>query len=77
MWQDKYIFPLLDTTFEGVQAKIPYRYKEILASEYGKGALSKTDYHEYDLPLLRVCMSTRTDKGLVTDLTQKRCSGFR
>ncbi|EWZ43111.1 hypothetical protein FOCG_01997 [Fusarium oxysporum f. sp. radicis-lycopersici 26381] len=44
-FKDKYIFPLLDTTFEGVQAKIPYRYKEILASEYGKGALSKTDYH--------------------------------
>ncbi|KAI1062434.1 hypothetical protein LB506_006340 [Fusarium annulatum] len=35
-FKDKYIFPLLDTTFEGVQAKIPYRYKEILASEYEK-----------------------------------------
>ncbi|KAF4949011.1 hypothetical protein FGADI_9296 [Fusarium gaditjirri] len=46
-FKDKYIFPLLDTTFEGVQAKVPYRYKEILASEYGKGALSKTDYHDH------------------------------
>ncbi|CVK94268.1 related to mannosylphosphorylation protein MNN4 [Fusarium mangiferae] len=75
-FKDKYIFPLLDTTFESVQAKIPYRYKEILASEYGKGALSKTDYHEYDPPMQRVCVSMRADKGLVTDSTQKRCSGF-
>ncbi|KAF9779060.1 hypothetical protein IL306_002746 [Fusarium sp. DS 682] len=33
-FKDKYIFPLLDTTFEGVQVKIPYRYKEILASDH-------------------------------------------
>lgn len=45
--QDKYVFPLLDTTFEGLPAKIPYRYKEILASEYGKASLSKTEFHEY------------------------------
>ncbi|EGU74828.1 hypothetical protein FOXB_14665 [Fusarium oxysporum f. sp. conglutinans Fo5176] len=72
-FKDKYIFPLLDTTFEGVQAKIPYRYKEILASEYGKGALSKTDYHEYYLPMQRLCVSMGTDKELVTDSMQKRC----
>lgn len=41
------MFPLLDTTFEGLPAKIPYRYKEILASEYGKASLSKTEFHEY------------------------------
>ncbi|KAF4985643.1 hypothetical protein FGRMN_11141 [Fusarium graminum] len=44
-FKDKYIFPLLDTTFEGVPAKVPYRYKEILASEYGLGAISRTEYH--------------------------------
>ncbi|KAJ4156455.1 mannosyltransferase [Fusarium falciforme] len=47
-FKDKYVFPLLDTTFEGLPAKIPYRYKEILASEYGKGSLSKTEFHEFD-----------------------------
>ncbi|KAF4965178.1 hypothetical protein FSARC_6996 [Fusarium sarcochroum] len=44
-FKDKYVFPLLDTTFEGLPAKIPYRYQEILASEYGSAALSKTDFH--------------------------------
>ncbi|KAM0488001.1 hypothetical protein ACHAP7_001820 [Fusarium lateritium] len=43
--KDKYIFPLLDTTFEGVSAKVPYRYQEILSSEYGRGAISRTDFH--------------------------------
>jgi len=45
--QDKYIFPLLDTTFEGVPAKVPYRYRQMLESEYGKAAVSKTDYNGY------------------------------
>jgi hypothetical protein len=45
--QDKYIFPLLDTTFEGVPAKVPYRYQQMLESEYGKAAVSKTDYNGY------------------------------
>ncbi|KAF5025665.1 hypothetical protein F66182_2271 [Fusarium sp. NRRL 66182] len=45
-FKDKYVFPLLDTTFEGLPAKIPYRYKEILASEYGKASLSKTEFHK-------------------------------
>lgn len=45
--QDKYIFPLLDTTFEGVPAKVPYRYQQMLESEYGKAAVLKTDYNGY------------------------------
>ncbi|KAJ3510260.1 hypothetical protein NM208_g15556 [Fusarium decemcellulare] len=46
-FKDKYVFPLRDTTFEGFPAKIPYAYKEMLASEYGKGALSKTEFHDH------------------------------
>ncbi|KAH7244833.1 LicD family-domain-containing protein [Fusarium solani] len=46
-FKDKYVFPLLDTTFEGLPAKIPYQYKEILASEYGKASLSKTEFHDH------------------------------
>ncbi|KAF4977880.1 hypothetical protein FZEAL_5654 [Fusarium zealandicum] len=46
-YKDKYVFPLRDTTFEGLPAKIPYRYEEMLAAEYGKGALSKTQFHKY------------------------------
>ncbi|CEI41548.1 unnamed protein product [Fusarium venenatum] len=49
-FKDKYIFPLLDTTFEGIPAKIPYRYEEMLTSEYGLAAVSKTEYygHRFD-----------------------------
>ncbi|KAF4442835.1 hypothetical protein F53441_11625 [Fusarium austroafricanum] len=44
-FKDKYIFPLLETTFEGLQVKIPYRYKDFLESEYGDGALTRKDYN--------------------------------
>ncbi|POR37824.1 Protein MNN4 [Tolypocladium paradoxum] len=43
--QDTYVFPLRDTTFEGVPAKIPFRYKEMLESEYGKAALMNIEFH--------------------------------
>ncbi|PNY26673.1 Protein MNN4 [Tolypocladium capitatum] len=43
--QDTYVFPLRDTTFEGVPAKIPFRYKEMLESEYGKSALTNRQFH--------------------------------
>ncbi|KAK7418247.1 mannosyltransferase [Neonectria punicea] len=44
-YRDTYVFPLRDTTFEGVAAKIPFRYKEMLASEYGRKALMNTKFH--------------------------------
>jgi phosphorylcholine metabolism protein LicD len=44
--KDTYLFPLRKTTFEGVQAKIPYRFKDFLVSEYGAEALVNTDYHK-------------------------------
>ncbi|KAK3996804.1 LicD family-domain-containing protein [Cladorrhinum sp. PSN332] len=48
--KDTSLFPLRDTTFEGVPAKIPYRYRELLAAEYGVDALIKGDRenHLYD-----------------------------
>ncbi|KAK4034150.1 LicD family-domain-containing protein, partial [Parachaetomium inaequale] len=44
---DTYLFPLRNTTFEGVPAKIPYRYQELLAMEYGAGALTETGQHDH------------------------------
>ncbi|TQS31390.1 hypothetical protein Golomagni_08332, partial [Golovinomyces magnicellulatus] len=38
-FRDTYLFPLQETTFEGAPAKIPYRYKDMLLSEYGGSAL--------------------------------------
>lgn len=47
-YRDTYLFPLRDTTFEGVPAKIPFRYKEMLASEYGQKALTNTKFHDHE-----------------------------
>ncbi|KAM0335391.1 hypothetical protein ACHAQA_000436 [Verticillium albo-atrum] len=49
-FRDTFLFPLLDTTFEGVKAKIPYKYKDFLISEYGKESLSdkKIASHIFD-----------------------------
>ncbi|KAK0618537.1 LicD family-domain-containing protein [Bombardia bombarda] len=46
-YRDTYIFPLRDTMFEGVPAKIPYRYKELIAGEYGEGSLANTNFHNH------------------------------
>ncbi|KAF2679866.1 hypothetical protein K458DRAFT_393430 [Lentithecium fluviatile CBS 122367] len=46
------IFPLRDTTFEGVPAKVPYAYQELLIEEYGGDSLVDTvfkkEYHFFD-----------------------------
>lgn len=39
--QDTYVFPLRETKFEGVSAKIPYRYEDMLVSEYGRRAVTQ------------------------------------
>jgi len=38
------IFPLRETTFEGVPAKVPYAYQELLVEEYGEDSLIDTAY---------------------------------
>ncbi|KAB8304418.1 hypothetical protein EYC80_003820 [Monilinia laxa] len=49
-YRDTYIFPLRDTFFEGVPAKIPFAYKEILEAEYHEKSLTLTDFegHHFD-----------------------------
>ncbi|KAK2743163.1 mannosylphosphorylation protein [Colletotrichum kahawae] len=38
-FRDTYLYPLLETTFEGVRTKIPYQYKSMLVAEYGEDVL--------------------------------------
>ncbi|KAJ4299724.1 mannosyltransferase [Kalmusia sp. IMI 367209] len=40
------IFPLRTSVFEGVPAKIPYAYQELLAEEYGAKSLVETVYEQ-------------------------------
>ncbi|GKT91886.1 mannosylphosphorylation protein [Colletotrichum tofieldiae] len=46
-FRDTYLYPLLDTTFEGVNAKIPYKYKEMLIAEYGEKALTDREFKNH------------------------------
>ncbi|KAF9875701.1 hypothetical protein CkaCkLH20_06633 [Colletotrichum karsti] len=38
-FRDTYLYPLLETTFEGVRTKIPFKYKDMLLAEYGEEVL--------------------------------------
>ncbi|KAF2006332.1 putative mannosylphosphorylation protein, partial [Amniculicola lignicola CBS 123094] len=41
---ERQIFPLRESTFEGIPVKIPYSYTELLKEEYGEESLVKTEY---------------------------------
>ncbi|KAF7551653.1 hypothetical protein G7046_g7659 [Stylonectria norvegica] len=47
-YRDTFVFPLRNTTFEGVPALIPFRYKEMLKSEYGERALKNQKFHNHE-----------------------------
>ena len=42
--QEKDIFPLRDSYFEGIHVKIPFEYAWLLEEEYGRKALSLTTF---------------------------------
>lgn len=71
------MFPLLDTTFEGVPAKIPFKYKEFLAAEYGAKSLYNKNFHEYAFSSLPHCsfyLILTTSQG--TSLTTRQWNGY-
>lgn len=41
------IWPLRESTFEDVPAKIPYAYAELLKEEYGSKSLTNADFHDH------------------------------
>ncbi|CAA9963946.1 hypothetical protein CFE70_007408 [Pyrenophora teres f. teres 0-1] len=47
------LYPMRETMFEGVPAKVPYNYDKILEDEYGKEALINTEFggHRWDAQL--------------------------
>ena len=42
--QEKDLFPLRDSFFEGTAAKIPYEYSKLLTDEYGTPSLTRTEF---------------------------------
>ena len=45
--QEKDLFPLRDSFFEGIHVKIPFDYAWLLEEEYGMKALTRTTYEQY------------------------------
>jgi phosphorylcholine metabolism protein LicD len=45
-YEQDQIWPLRESYFEGVPAKIPYAYVELLKEEYGVRSLTNGDFHE-------------------------------
>ncbi|KAK2773137.1 hypothetical protein FQN53_004251 [Emmonsiellopsis sp. PD_33] len=41
------IFPLRDSYFEDMPAKIPFDYTKLLVDEYGPACLTNTDFHDH------------------------------
>lgn len=41
------LYPMRQTTYEGVPAKVPFKYGEILIAEYSGRALSSTHFQKY------------------------------
>ena len=39
------LFPLRESTFEGLPVKVPYNYVKLLTDEYGKSALTKVRHY--------------------------------
>jgi hypothetical protein len=46
-YEHKDIFPLRGSTFEGMPAKVPFAYANVLAEEYGAPSMSNTVYQKY------------------------------
>lgn len=44
------LYPMRETMFEGVMAKVPYEYDKILTDEYGVRALLTTEFNGYVTP---------------------------
>lgn len=57
-YQQDQIWPLRESYFEDVPAKIPYAYVELLKEEYGAKSLTNGDFHEcVSLPIIFLFLS--------------------
>jgi phosphorylcholine metabolism protein LicD len=59
------LYPMRETVFEGVVAKVPYSYDQILINEYQEKALIVTDYEGYVL-INRPRIKYQTNISIVT-----------
>lgn len=59
------LYPMRETMFEGVMAKVPYNYDKILTDEYSENALILTEFNGYVAP--PYALEALTD--LITDTT--------
>jgi len=64
------IFPLRESFFEGVPAKVPYAYAHVLAEEYGDQALMQTDFYNHTFDTVQ----GEWQKVIVADVEQEEAA---
>ncbi|CAI7627982.1 unnamed protein product [Penicillium pancosmium] len=65
-YQQDQIWPLRESYFEDVPAKIPYAYVELLKEEYGAKSLTNGDFHDHHF----------NDKTKIWDAVKKQAKRF-
>lgn len=67
-YKTKELYPMRETTFQGVRASVPYSYEDILVAEYHQRALTKTQHEGYvqiHFPLsVPSCRDARYERNL-------------
>ncbi|EEQ88767.1 hypothetical protein RJZ56_002269 [Blastomyces dermatitidis] len=64
------LYPMRESVYEGVPAKIPYKYHEILIREYGKSAFLVMDYEDHNwMPDLKLWVPDKQRMAATAKLT--------
>ncbi|EEP78779.1 hypothetical protein UREG_03625 [Uncinocarpus reesii 1704] len=73
------LYPMRESTFEGVPVKIPFKYDEILIEEYGHKALVVTEYenHNWDTHLKEWVSNKETMKKIERELRTRGQARWR
>ncbi|KKK20584.1 hypothetical protein ARAM_004044 [Aspergillus rambellii] len=71
------IYPLRMTSFEGVAAKVPFRYEAVLTDEYQETALTNMHYNDHTwIPELEEWVSDKELEELAKDKANGGIDGF-
>ncbi|KAF2855124.1 hypothetical protein T440DRAFT_386529 [Plenodomus tracheiphilus IPT5] len=73
MYKTAELYPMRETMFEGVRAKVPYEYDKILVDEYQEKALIETNFngHRWDMQLREWVQTEETRAQKEKERTEK------
>jgi hypothetical protein len=64
-YKTKELYPMRETMFEGVLAKVPYAYDKILTDEYQQSALVNTNYNGYGQRMMHLMTRANESAGII------------